>query len=101
MSIADDAVTVCACSANPVTGRHGSASTIGAYDVEDRLTDDASGLTVRERVIMWRVPAHQLPHVTRGSTVVLSLEGAQVSYRVREVELANGGSIAELTLVAM
>lgn len=97
--LALDAVAVCKYSANPISGRHGSDTTVGSLEMDDRMTDDGGGMLVRERVRVWRVPAHQLPNVARNSTVVLTVDGSPVNYRVREKEAANGGGIFELTIV--
>jgi hypothetical protein len=95
----DDAVTICRHAPNAVDVRWGLLSSRGPLDLEDRETLDPSGLVVRERVTVLRVPATHLEDITRNGTVtVTNARAISTVYRVREVESEADGEVKVLTL---
>lgn len=94
----DDAVTICKYAPNAVDVLWGQITSRGPLDLEDRQEQDESGLLVRVRVMILRVPTTHLDGIARSDVVTVTKRGIQTVYRVREVELADDGDLMELTL---
>lgn len=94
----DDAVAICRYAPNAVPVAWGSYTTYGPLDEEDVTTPDTSGVLVRERVTMLRVPVTHLPNIARGDTVKVTRRSVATTYRVREVLLEGDGEVKALSL---
>lgn len=83
-----------------VTIRWGARCAAGPLDIEDRERTDPSGLVVRERVRVLRIPTRQLAGIDRGALVdVTDEDDLTTTYKVREVSLADDGRVKDLVLV--
>jgi hypothetical protein len=97
----DDAAAICRYAPNAVPVTWQGLSSCGPLDEEDREGVDGSGVFVRERVMVLRVPTTHLEDIARGDEVKVTRRGVQTTYRVREVSLEDDGEVKALSLARL
>ena len=95
----DDAVVCCRYAPNAVDVRWGSVDTRGPLDDQTQEGTDTSGLLVRERVRLLRVPTCHVEDIARNESLRVTKRGVHTTYRVREVMLEDDGEVTVLSLV--
>lgn len=94
----DDAAAICRYAPNAVPVSWHGFTSCGPLDEEDREGVDGSGVLVRERVLLLRVPTTHLEDIGRNDEVKVTRRGVQTTYRVREVILEDDGEVKALSL---
>ena len=97
----DDAVVACKYAPNAVLVQWQGLISWGPLDEADREGVDGSGVFVRERVLLLRIPVTHLGDVARGDEIEVTRRGVRITYRVREVSLEDDGEVKALVLARL